>query len=149
VDCDLPSPECAAFLVCREILDDKKFGDVVRVGQAKSYQAQFFPAAVPVGFFIRLTEARGEYIVEVQLRDAEGEVVWRDRRPSPWSLPNSLAARPKRDLRAALRDPTLKLAVVTWVGSLSAHCGRRVAVVVFAVIIRREPGGSVQVTALD
>ena len=90
MDCDLPSPECAAFLVCREILDDQKFGDSVLVGQAKSYQAQFFPAAVPVGFFVRLTAARGEYIVEVQLRDEEGEVVWRDRKPTPWNLPNPL-----------------------------------------------------------
>jgi hypothetical protein len=90
MDCDLPSPECAAFLICREILDDKKFGDVVLVGQPRSYQAQFFPAAVPAGFFIRLTEARGEYIIDVQLRDEEGEIVWRDRKATPHNLPDPL-----------------------------------------------------------
>jgi hypothetical protein len=76
-----PEPVCKAFLVCRQVATDPQSGEAVLVGLPMDYSQRRFPAAAMVGFFARLTDARGSYEVEIQLRNADGDVVWADALP--------------------------------------------------------------------
>jgi hypothetical protein len=73
-----PPPVCKAFIVCRQIFDDPRIDDAVIVGLPRAFQQKNYPGASPLGFFVRLSSARGRYHIEVQLRNADGEVVWRE-----------------------------------------------------------------------
>ncbi|HEV3144756.1 MAG TPA: hypothetical protein VGZ47_12775 [Gemmataceae bacterium] len=73
-----PEPVCKAFLVCRQVATEPQSGEAVLVGLPMDYSQRRFPAAAMVGFFARLTDARGSYEVEIQLRNADGDVVWAD-----------------------------------------------------------------------
>jgi hypothetical protein len=73
-----PLPVCTAFLACNRIEENPQTKDKVLIGLPRAYHHHFFPNACPIGFFIRLTEAHGNYRVEVQLQTPEGEVVWHD-----------------------------------------------------------------------
>src|SRR5262249_43604088 len=73
-----PPPVCKAFIVCRQIVDHPQLNDSVIVGLGRAYQQKNYPGASPLGFFARLSSARGHYRIEVQLRNSDGEVVWRE-----------------------------------------------------------------------
>jgi hypothetical protein len=73
VDHKPPSPVCKAFLLCREIHIDPQRGDSILVGRIDSHAARSFPTATRIGFFTRLTSARGGYEVEVQLHAEAGQ----------------------------------------------------------------------------
>jgi len=107
-----PIPICSAFLACRQIIDDKQCGDYVLVGQSKSYQHHFFPCAVSIAFFARLTSVHGDYRVEVQLLDEHGEIVWRDGPLHTWSLADPLEM---YDIKFELCPVFLRPAVYTFV----------------------------------
>jgi hypothetical protein len=47
---------------------------------------------VRIGFFTRLTSARGAYEVEVQLHDEGGQVIWREGPEQPWMLDDPLGS---------------------------------------------------------
>ena len=84
-----PMPVCKALLVCRRITLEKS-GDVNLLGIMTGYQHHYFPAAVSAGVFARLTSAHGSYRLEVQLQNANAEIVWKDGPPEPWALPDPL-----------------------------------------------------------
>ncbi len=83
-----PEPVCKAFLVCDRIVD--RGGDTVIVGLPDVVNARGFPCRHPLGFFARWTSAHGRYLVEVQLRTLDGEVVWREGPPEPWTMADPL-----------------------------------------------------------
>jgi hypothetical protein len=47
-----------------------------------------------MGFFARLVSAHGQYQIEVQLQTPDGNTVWRDGPPDPWTLANPLSGCP-------------------------------------------------------
>jgi hypothetical protein len=65
-----------SFLVCRQITTSPQDGELVLVCPFDRITAWPFPAEVPLSVFARLTDARGRYVVGLQLVDADGEVVW-------------------------------------------------------------------------
>jgi hypothetical protein len=85
-----PVPVCKALLVCRRIVE--KQGEISLIDITRSHQHHYFPAAVAVGVFGRLTSAHGSYQLQVQLQNEDGEVVWQDGPPKPWPLPDPLMA---------------------------------------------------------
>jgi len=86
----LPDPVCKAFLVCRQVSVDPRSGECLLVGLPMGHTHHRFPCAAMVGFFARLADARGDSLLEVQLIDGEGAVVWRDGPPDPVPMPDPL-----------------------------------------------------------
>src|SRR5262249_35686997 len=84
-----PLPVCKAFLVLSKIVDIPN-GEVALVGLPRVFRCPSFPAATLASFFARLTSAHGKYQVEVQLQNAEGETIWREGPPEPWTLGDPL-----------------------------------------------------------
>jgi hypothetical protein len=84
-----PVPLCKAFLVLSQIVDGSN-GEVVMTGLPRCYHKHVFPSATPIAFFARLTSAHGEYKIEMQLQNPQGETVWRDGPPEPWILGDPL-----------------------------------------------------------
>lgn len=72
-----PAPVCLAFLVCDRITRNPKNGAIVLVGHPNSWQNDVFPAEMPGAFFARLSGGHGDYTIEVQLQNSEGEVIGR------------------------------------------------------------------------
>lgn len=87
---NLPEPICTAFLVCREVATDPRTGEAVLIGLPMGHAHHRFPTAARVGFFARLTDARGEYEIEVLLQNGDGETVWRDGPPGPQEMNDPL-----------------------------------------------------------
>ena len=87
---NLPEPVCKAFLVCREIVTEPQTGEAVLVGLPMGHAHHRFPTAARVGFFARVTDARGVYEVEVQLQDSLGDIVWRDGPPDRLEMDDPL-----------------------------------------------------------
>jgi hypothetical protein len=85
-----PSPFCKAFLVCHEIHQNPENGSLVLVGWATSWQNSEFPAAMPAAIFARLSSGHGDYTVEIQLKNAQGEALCRAAVPEPVALPSPL-----------------------------------------------------------
>jgi hypothetical protein len=79
-------------LLCREVHIDPQFKDSILVGRMSAHATRSFPTAARIGFFVRLTSARGSYEVEIQLHDEAGQIVWRDGPAEPWQLDDPLAA---------------------------------------------------------
>jgi len=56
------------------------------VGKPRAYWTRNFPGAYPLCFFIRCTSAHGEHLVEVQLQDSAGKIVWKDGPSNHWVM---------------------------------------------------------------
>jgi hypothetical protein len=85
-----PIPICKAFLTCRQAIPDPKYHDLNLFGLRSYSHHHRYPAAVNVGIFARLTSAHGEYQLEIQVQSPEGEVVWKEGPPEPWTLDDPL-----------------------------------------------------------
>lgn len=85
-----PLPICKAFLTCREVATDQKYGGTSILGLCSQHVHHHFPSGSNVGIFVRLTSAHGDYKLEVQLQTAQGDVVWKDGPETPYSLPDPL-----------------------------------------------------------
>jgi hypothetical protein len=72
---NLPDPICKAFLVCHRTTETDD-GESVLVGVPTAIRLAGFPAEVPLGFFARVTNARGEYSADVILETVDGELKW-------------------------------------------------------------------------
>ncbi len=84
-----PTPICTAFLVCRGFATDARIQDDILVGLPRAFWTRSFPGAYPLSFFIRCTSAHGEYLLEVQLQSASGDVAWRCNSTN-WEMPDPL-----------------------------------------------------------
>lgn len=86
----LPIPVCTVFLACRQFATDGQTGDDVLIGLPRAYWGRSFPSAAQLSFFIRCTSAHGDYPVEVQLQNVEGEIVWKEGPTDLLQMPNPL-----------------------------------------------------------
>ena len=68
-----PKPRCTAFLVCARIVE-RQDGEFSLRCLTQGLISGIYPVAQELGIFGRLTAARGDYDIEVQLRTLDGEV---------------------------------------------------------------------------
>src|SRR5262249_18270565 len=85
-----PTPVCKAFLVCKQIFWDEGTGECVLVSPLHQVFTPRYPAVLDLSFFARWTNAHGRYRVELQLRDLEGRVLWREEMDKPFEVADPL-----------------------------------------------------------
>ena len=86
----LPAPQAQAFVVCRQITTDPQTGEFILAGPISWVPVEEFPATVRVSVYVHLTGGHGTYVLELQLRDADGDVVWSWRPRDPYPHPDPL-----------------------------------------------------------
>ncbi len=86
----VPEPVCKGFLVCGWAGTDPQTGESKLLCLPMAYRHQHFPCPAMLGFCARLSDARGDYEVEVQLVNSAGEVVWRDGPPGSLTMDDPL-----------------------------------------------------------
>jgi hypothetical protein len=74
-----PSPVCKCLLLCRQIITDAQTGELLLLGPTPEIHAVVFPTTIELSVFARWTAVQGSYIVEMQLQDLEGKVLWHHR----------------------------------------------------------------------
>ena len=84
-----PLPVSKAFLPITGITEHPN-GDASLIGIRCVFTKHSFPTATNMGFFARVASAHGQYQIEVQLQTPDGNTVWRDGPPDPWTLDNPL-----------------------------------------------------------
>lgn len=89
-----PTPKCKALVVCKQIFVDDARQDLILVSPIHQVFLPQFPADVDLSVFARWTNAHGRYRVELQLRDMEGEALWRDVMDNPFDVPDPLLVVP-------------------------------------------------------
>jgi hypothetical protein len=86
----LPPPQVQAFVVCREIRQDDETGEFILVGPVSHVPIPQFPASIRVSVYAHLTGGHGDYVIELQLRDAEGDAVCQWQPADPLTHPDPL-----------------------------------------------------------
>jgi hypothetical protein len=71
-----PQPLVQAFVVCREMFESPRSGELVLVTPFSRITMPVFPAAASLSVYAHLTDARGRNDVSLKLEDAEGNEVW-------------------------------------------------------------------------
>jgi hypothetical protein len=89
-----PTPVCKAFLVCKQIFTDAVTKECLLVAPLHQVFAPSYPLVQDLAFFARWSNAHGSYSVEVQLRDLEGAVLWREQLPEPFPAADPLRVVP-------------------------------------------------------
>jgi hypothetical protein len=79
-----PTPICKCFVLCKRIFLDPERKDYVLVEPTHQLFPQRFPMAQELSVFARWTNSHGVYAVEVQLRNLEGDVLWREEMKRPF-----------------------------------------------------------------
>ena len=102
-----PAPVCQSFLVCRQIFQDQATQEIIIIGPAYQIIAMQFPVVGQLSVYARVTSLHGTYLLEAQLRDFEGAVLWRHRFESPLDCRDPLAVTniTLRDLRVSFPAP--------------------------------------------
>lgn len=85
-----PVPVCMAFLTFRTMAFDPNREEDVFFGLPRAYWTRNYPSAFPLSFLIRCTSAHGDYSVEVQMQNSEGEVAWKDGPAILWPMHDPL-----------------------------------------------------------
>jgi hypothetical protein len=89
-----PTPVCKTFLVCKQIYLDDVTRECVLVSPLHQTFAPRYPAVQDLAFFARWSNAHGRYRVELQLRDLEGGVLWREEMANPFEVADPLRVVP-------------------------------------------------------
>jgi hypothetical protein len=100
-----PTPVCKTFLVCKQIFVDELTQECTLVAPIHQIFVEEYPLRQYLSFFARWTKAHGSYRVEVQLRDLEGAVLWRDEMAQPLQASDPLRVVPLSLSRCRVRIP--------------------------------------------
>jgi hypothetical protein len=73
---DLPLPQVSAFLVCNQILHDSRTKQHVLIGPVHHVPVKEFPARLRVSVYLQLRGGHGRYVLDLHLRDLEGDSHW-------------------------------------------------------------------------
>jgi len=75
----IPAPQAQAFVVCREITQDDRTGEIVITGPVSHVPITEFPADIRLAVYAHATGGHGTYTLDIELRVADGDVVrgWR------------------------------------------------------------------------
>jgi len=74
---NLPPPQVQAFVVCREITQDDRTGEIVITGPVSHVPITEFPATIRLAVYAHATGSHGTYRLAFELRAADGDTVWR------------------------------------------------------------------------
>jgi hypothetical protein len=85
-----PKPVCKCFTLCKQLFIDPDKNDFTLVTPVYQVFPTQYPAVEDLSVFARWTNAHGTYTIEVQLRDLEGEVLWRAQMNRPFEMPDPL-----------------------------------------------------------
>src|SRR5262249_45946848 len=94
VDLSPPTPVCKALVVCRQIFLDEGRQDCALISPVHQVFLPRFPPEADLPVFAPWSNAHGRYAVELQLRDLEGAVLWRDVMHPPFEVADPLAIVP-------------------------------------------------------
>jgi len=78
-----PLPLAQAFVVCREIYEDRRTGEHLLIGPFNGIGLNFFPAGFRMSLYAHLTGGHGIYQLALELRDMDGEAIWQWQWPEP------------------------------------------------------------------
>jgi hypothetical protein len=84
----LPTPLAQAFVVCREIYQDRRSNEFLLIRPFNRVAFRSFPARCPLAIYAHITGGHGHYQVELHLRDSEGRTVWARRWDEPLEHPD-------------------------------------------------------------
>src|SRR5688572_22038565 len=75
----LPAPTAQSFVVCREVIHDKRTGQHVLLAPLSRLPlpVEAFPAQVTVSVYAQITGGHGHYEVGLALRNLDEEVLWK------------------------------------------------------------------------
>jgi hypothetical protein len=73
----IPAPQAQAFVVCRQITHDPHTGEIVIVGPVSHVPITDCPAVIVLAVYAHATGSHGTYRLAFELRDADGDTVWR------------------------------------------------------------------------
>jgi hypothetical protein len=79
-----------AFVACRKISTDPQTGEIVIIGPVGHVPITDFPAVILLAVYAHATGGRGTYVIDIELRAAAGDVVWRWRPVDPLDQPDPL-----------------------------------------------------------
>ena len=85
-----PTPVCKCFVLCRQIFVDGIRQDYTLVCPVHQVFSSRYPLTEDFSVFARWTNAHGSYTVEVQLRNLEGDVLWRQVMEAPFEAHDPL-----------------------------------------------------------
>jgi hypothetical protein len=92
MDTKPPKPVCKAFLFCRQITQDQRTKETSLQGLTRYVMSSVYPTKTVLALFARWTSAHGDYQLELQLQDLEGNVLWREVPPTAWPMNDPLQA---------------------------------------------------------
>jgi hypothetical protein len=84
------TPICKSFLLCRQIFQDECTGEYLLLGPTNQIVASRYPVLADLSLFMHWASAHGVYRLELQVRDLEGNVVWRHRFERPYEAADPL-----------------------------------------------------------
>ena len=85
-----PVPVCRSLIICQQILQDHRTQSTSLIGLVQHIRGLQFPTVAQFSLFSRWTNGHGAYKIEVQLRDPEGNIVWRQAFPQACEMPDPL-----------------------------------------------------------
>jgi hypothetical protein len=85
-----PTPVCKCFVLCRQIFIDPVRQDYTLVSPVHQVFSARYPITDDLSVFARWSNAHGAYEVEVQLRNLEGDVLWRQAMDVPFKADDPL-----------------------------------------------------------
>ena len=78
-----PAPSVKAILVCDQIIHEFRTNKKSLIGIFEEIHLPTFPAHYPrIAVYVNLTDARGEYVLEMRLINAEGKEFGRGQTPA-------------------------------------------------------------------
>ncbi len=84
-----PPPLAQALVLCREVFEDRFNHEVILVGPLTHLPAAGpFPQPVTLAIFTHLTDGHGRYELDLEVRDADDNSIWRWHVPDPLVLEN-------------------------------------------------------------
>jgi len=85
-----PIPVCRSIILCQGILQDQRTQTTSLIGLVGHIRGLQFPTVGQFSIFSRWANGHGDYHIEAQLRDAEGNVAWKQAFPQPCAMPDPL-----------------------------------------------------------
>lgn len=90
----VPVPNCTAFLICKRIISDAYTGDLMIMAPITALAAPHYPIQVDLAFYAHVTDCHGVQMLQLQLRNLEGDVLSRVIMENPFVAPDPLQTVP-------------------------------------------------------
>lgn len=86
-----PTPVLKNFLLCREILQDRRTNQYILIGPLISVMAPAFPTVFRLMAFVQMSSMHGTYVFKFQLQNVDDQVMWEDTITPPLEHSDPLA----------------------------------------------------------